>query len=158
VRQLERTAEGAALAALLPGTAGLCFAPGALDVITAERALLLSEAMEVREAAARTGHLLVHIRDGVPMPASVPAGADCEALVSVALDREAEAHLVEWRLQRALGASPRVHAFEFDDDLLALPDGARRDAVRAYLAAHPTGAPGIDGLAASYLSRCIRAR
>ncbi len=158
VRRLGGTPEGAELAALLPGTGGLCFGAGALDVITAERTLLLSEAMEAPEAAARTGHLLVHARDGLPMPSSIPPGADCQALLTVALDREAEAHLVEWRLQHALGASPRLHAFEFDHELLGLPEGARRDAVRAYLAGHPTGAPGIDGLAAGYLSRCLRER
>jgi hypothetical protein len=158
VERLGSTPEGAALAALLPGTRGLCFSSEALDVITAERALLLSEAVGIDEAAARTGHLLVHARDGLPMPATIPAGADCDALVAVALEREAEAHLVEWRLQRALGASPRRHAFEFDDELLGLTDGARRAAVRAYLAAHPAGAPGIDGLGAGYLSRCLRER
>lgn len=156
--RLADTREGAPLAALLAGTAGICFAADAIDVITTERVLLLSDGMETGEAAARLGHLLVHVRDGLPMREAIPRGADCEALLDEALDREAQAHAAEMRLQRALGAVPRRHAFEITDAVLALPEAEQAGAVRAYLEAHPTGAPGIDGLAAGYLERCLRER
>lgn len=157
LERLRSTPEGEALAALERQLRGVCWGPEALDVITTERLVLLSEALEDGEAAARLGHLLVHVRDGLPLRETIPPGADCEALVAEALDREAVAYAAELRLQHALAAAPRLHAFGLER-LVALDPETQRAELRAHLEAHPLGAPGIDALAAGYRERCRRER
>jgi len=137
----------------------MCFAEGGIGVITPTHQLLLASELDDGEDAARLGHLLVHARDGLPLEEDEAprrhAALDCDARVAQALDREAVAHVVEVRLQAALDVRPRRHAFEFTADVLASPNEAEAIAlVRRYLDAHPTGAPGIDGLAAGYRQRC----
>lgn len=150
--RLASVAEGRALGRHLEGHV-LCFAPDGLGVISEERQLLLSEALGDGENAARVGHLLVHARDGLPL--EYGSVTDCDARVARALDREALAHVVEVRLQVALGVTPRHFAFEFAAEVMAADDDASAVAlVRRYLNEHPTGAPGIDGLSAAYHQRC----
>lgn len=155
VERLASVPEGRELARVLDAHV-ICFAPEGLGVITGERQLLLSDALDDGENAARLGHLLVHARDGLPLDSDrAGAGRDCEALVARALDSEALAHVVEVRLQTALEVTPTHFVFEFASQVRAAPDEAHAVAlVRRYLAAHPTGAPGIDGLAAAYHQRC----
>lgn len=158
VARLQSTPLGAALAAELPRTAGLCFSEHALNVVVEDHTLLLASSLPHDEAAARLGHFLVHIRDGLPLREPIDRGADCDALVARALDREAVAYVTEVRLQRALGVTPHALSFEFADDIATLEDAPAIATVRAYLEAHPTGAPHIDGLAAGYRERCLRSR
>lgn len=158
VQRLGTVPEGATLVSLLAGTQGICFGDEALNVVTSDRAFLLASSLEDGEAAARLGHLLIHVRDGLPMGDAIPSDADCDALVREALDREAVAYVAEVRLQRALGVTPRTLAFEFAFELERLDEPSARARVRAYLEEHPTGAPNIDGLSAGYLARCLRER
>lgn len=150
---LERAPAGAALSPLLARTEGMCFSPDAIDVVTTERVLLLSTRSTDEEAAARIGHLLVHVRDGLPLGDLQP-GADCDAEVERALRLESVAYVTEVRLQAALGARPTLRRFEFEGAIAPLDDAAAAEHVLSYLRAHPTGAPGIDGLAAGYRTRC----
>lgn len=140
--------------------AAICFAePGSASVVTTDHVAVLARDLEEGEAAARLGHLLVHLRDGLPLEA-VPEGASdarCDEGVSRALALEATAYVTEVELQRALGAAPRVLRFELGDMLAALPAGEREPAVQRYLAEHPDGAPGIEGLASAYRQRCASA-
>lgn len=133
----------------------VCFAaPGSTSAVDDTHAILLASDLEEGEAAARFGHLLVHLRDGLPDEGL--HRPDCDAAVERALAREATAYVREIELQTEVGARPRMLAFEMSSDVLAAPREEREAIVLAYLRAHPHGAPGIDGLAAGYRERCER--
>ena len=154
--RLRALPEGPALLRAVPaGSARWCF--GAIDpsVVTVERVLLLDASLPEEEAAARAGHLLSHLRDGLPLPATIERGADCDALTRTALRREARAHVLEAELREALGLPPDRYGFE---PALRAASGRRRreEVVHAYLVAHPEGGPHLDGLARSYAARCAR--
>ncbi len=135
----------------------ICFAPaGGLSVVDHDHRIVLAEGLEEGEAAARLGHLLVHLRDGLPDDGLI--GPDCDAAVERALVREASAYVREVLLQTELGARPTTLAFEFAPAVAAALPDARESIVLAYLRAHPDGAPGIDALAAGYRARCESAR
>lgn len=135
----------------------ICFAPpGSPSVVNDAHVVILASDLQEAEAAARLGHLLVHLRDGLPDAELV--GPDCDAAVERALAREATAYVREVVLQAELHAEPRVLAFEFSADVRAAPIELREPLVHAYLREHPHGARGIDGLAAGYRARCETAR
>ncbi len=148
---------GALLAAARDRVREVCFAaPESASVVTTDGALVLARDLDEGEAAARMGHLLVHLRDGLPLEA-VPEGARgarCEAGIERALARESVAYVTEVELQHALAITPRRFRFEFDAVLAALPASERAPHVQRYLAEHPDGAPGIEGLASAYRARC----
>lgn len=157
-RRLGTVTEGAALLdGARTGIARICFGEQtSSSVITRDRVVILARGLEESEAAARLGHLLVHARDGLPIDA-VHGGVDegtCEAEVGEALALEARAYVTEIALQDALGAQPRLLAFEFAADVRAAPASSRERVVLAYLRAHPRGGPGIDGLADAYRLQC----
>lgn len=135
----------------------VCFADaGSASVVTIEHVVLLAADLEEGEAAARLGHLLVHLRDGLPTDV-VHAGLDpaaCDAAVERALSLEAHAYVEEVALQDALGAQPTTLAFEFTPAMRAAAPEARASIALSYLRAHPSGGPGIDGLADAYRARC----
>jgi hypothetical protein len=120
-------------------------------VVTAESVLLLDGAQEEAAAAARMGHLLLHVAERTAL--DPPGDAGCEAWVDAALASEARAFALELRLRRLFGArGPSGYEFEaayFD----AAPD-AREALVLRYLREHPEGGPGLDGLSSGYAERC----
>ncbi|WP_236604107.1 hypothetical protein [Sandaracinus amylolyticus] len=148
--RLASVPEGAAL--LRDHDPRICFAdsPSVIDEQT--HAVLLDRALAAGEAAARLGHLLVHVRDGSPYR----DGPDCDVVVARALDAEARAHALELDLRRALSVTPDVLRYEFEPAYWAVPEHERIALVRAYLESHPDGAPGIDALASGYRARCAR--
>lgn len=159
VSLLASVPEGAALIAATRDRMGrICVAQGGLNAIDDDRTIVLDRALDDAEAAARVGHLLVHVRDGSPYPERAARGADCDAIVARALDREASAHGVELSLRRALGVSRGRLVFPFEEAFWAAADRDREQIVRRWLEEHPDGAPGLDGLAAGYRARCERER
>lgn len=155
VAALRATDEGARWLRRLGQTeVRLCFGAVDVPVVTEDRALLLDARTDDAECAARVGHLVAHVVEGMPMPARIEADADCPALVDRALVAEAEAYAVELRLRRALGLTePR---YEFEADFHASPQQGEAT-ILAYLRAHPEGGPGLDGLGAAYAQRCAMA-
>ena len=145
--------EGAALIASVRDHVGrICFSDGPSVVDEETHAVVLDRALGEGEAAARLGHLLVHVRDGSPYR----DGPDCDVVVARALDAEARAHALELELRRALSVTPDVLRYELEDAFWAAPQSERVALVRVYLASHPDGAPGIDALASGYRDRCER--
>jgi hypothetical protein len=135
----------------------ICFAaPRSTSVVDASHRVMLATELDDGEAAARLGHLLVHLRDGLP-DANLH-GPDCDAAVEHALALEATAYVEEISLQAELAVTPRVLAFEPSAEILAAPPDAREAIMLAYLRAHPNGAPGIDALSTSYRARCESSR
>lgn len=150
--------EGAALLEATRARMGrVCFAPEGPNAIDADLTLVLDRALSDGEAAARVGHLLVHVRDGLPY-VDAPPGTDCDARVAHALDREAEAHAVELELRSALGVGGSRLVFPFEAAFQSAPSHERVALVRRWLEEHPDGAPGLDGLATGYRMRCERER
>jgi hypothetical protein len=130
----------------------ICFGDAAsTSVITRARVVLLADGLEEGEAAARLGHLLVHVRDGLPIDQLHPP---CDAAVEHAMALEARAYVEELALQDGLAAHPTTLAFEFADAVRDAAPDAREGIVRTYLHAHPDGAPGIDGLESAYRELC----
>ena len=137
--------------------ARVCFtSASSASVVTHDRVVILAQGLEEGEAAARLGHLLVHLRDGLPIDAVSPglAAESCDAAVGRALALEAHAYVVEIALQDELGVHPQTLAFEFGDAVRAASGDSREGIVLAYLRDHPTGGQGIDGLAEAYRARC----
>lgn len=155
VARLASVPEGAALIDATRERLGrVCFGRGPSVLEERERHVVLDGALGPGEGAARLGHLLVHVRDGSPY---VP-GPDCDVVVARALDAEARAHALELELRRALSvpAASALSFGELEPAFWAAPEAERVALVRAYLEAHPDGAPGIDGLASGYRARCER--
>jgi hypothetical protein len=125
-----------------------CFGPQ--SELREDGPLILDETLANDEAAARAGHLLLHLLIP-PWPASQ---APCEERIDAALDAEAHAISLELELRQALGVqSPSVgYAFTAEHQQVA-PD-QRIALVARYLRQHPDGAPGVPGLASAYAQRC----
>jgi len=158
VERLRATDDGAALlAGLAPRPLpALCFGRAGPSSVTTEGVILLEAALDDGEAAARVGHLLQHVVEGLPM--AHPHPGDCDAQVGVALVAEARSLSLELRLRRALGVrAPRLR-YPFEGAFWAAPAARREADVLDFLRAHPDGAPGLDALAAGYARRCREAR
>jgi hypothetical protein len=160
---LASTPEGEAILAHLPRRSSppVCFGPAVVSAITTEGVVLFDAGLEGPEAAARLGHLLIHVTEGVPMARPTPE--PCPVQVERALAAEAHALAVEIRLRRALGMTgssgrARRIPYAFEDDFWAAPAGERQVLVLAYLHAHPDGGPGLDALASGYARRCAEGR
>lgn len=157
---LERVPEGARVIGRVPaGAARVCFGRVPVSAVTPDGTVLLEASLGDAEAAARLGHLLLHVIEGPPMPALVPAapalsGAECGAAVRRALVAEAGALALELGLRRALGVTAPALRYEFEQDFWRAPPEAREGVILAYLESHPGGGPGIDALAESYRRRC----
>ncbi len=151
---LQATSEGTALLEALENQeVRVCFSDEErFGVVSDERVVLLPADASDPVLASRLGHLLDHVVNGMPFPASPRPGANCDALIETALSREARAYRLEVRLRRSLGdVSPR---YEFEADMLRAPEEERDGIVTAYLRAHPDGAPNLDALVTGYRSRC----
>lgn len=150
IARLAAVDEGAAVTRRLTGAPRVCFGQVAVSAVSHEGVVLLDSAMPDAEAAARLGHLLLHVLDGSPAPSA--GEADCDAAVRRALDIEARAFAMELRLRQALGVTGLRYGFE--EDLRRAPIEAREATIRAWLEAHPAGGQGVDALAEGYRRRC----
>ncbi len=154
---LGRVPEGREVRDAAPNPPRVCFGPAATSVLTSEEVVLLDSALGEAEAAARLGHLLLHVKRGSPLV--LPADrAGCAAAVESALGVEAEALVLELHLRRALGVATPQIPYTFEGSFWEAAPEARTELVLAYLRAHPDGAPGLDALAAGYARRCREAR
>lgn len=153
VALLEGAPEGAAIAGRVSaGAARVCFGQVPVSAVTPEGVVLLEATLADAEAAARLGHLLLHVVEGSPAPRA--GEPDCEAAVRRALAAEARALAMELRLRRALGVTAPALRYEFEEDFWRAAPGEREGVVLAYLEAHPHGGPGVDALAEGYRRRC----
>ncbi|MRG95306.1 hypothetical protein [Polyangium spumosum] len=137
-----------------------CFGRLGVSSVTTSGVVLVDEALATSEAAARVGHLLTHVAEGLRVEPREGSDESCEVVTTRALAAEAKALSIELGLRRAFGVSPadaRVR-YAFESDFWATPEQAREALVLAYLRAHPDGAPGIDALASGYARRCREAR
>lgn len=149
--RLRETEEGREIADQLGSTeVRFCFGDIEVPVVSEERLLLLTDDEDEDVLAARTGHLLLHVLRGPPLPEPIPRNANCRVLVDQALHAEARAYAVELRLRRELGVLER--RYEFEDAFWRERDGER--VIYDYLVAHPDGGPGLDPLATAYRQRC----
>lgn len=158
LQRLRTTTDGAAVLAALGG-AEVRFCWGDIDspVVDGGQLLLMTEDDPPAQRAARAAHLLHHVAHGLPLPAEIPRGADCEALVAQALAREAEAYALELRLRRRLEApGPR---YDFEPAFWEAAEGDRVALILDYLRAHPDGARNLEALGTGYRQRCeVQAR
>ncbi len=144
--------------ALASHTVSICFGRIGVSSVTTSGVVLIRDTLGTEEAAARVGHLLSHVANGLRVEPGPGAEESCEAITDHALAAEAAALSLELVLRRALGVSdPRVR-FAFEDDFWAAPEDTREALVLAHLRAFPDGAPGIDALASGYARRCREAR
>ncbi len=150
--QLARSAEGAALLEALSREVRFCFGEIDIPVVSEGRVLVLDARPGVPEQAARAGHLLHHVVEGMPYPDEVTADTDCDALVETAIGREAAAYALEARLRRAFELPPT--RYEFEPGFWAAPESDRVALVDRFLRDHPGGARNMDGLIAGYAQRC----
>jgi hypothetical protein len=156
---LDRVPEGREVRNGVPNLAAthVCFGPAAVSALTSDGVALLDAALGDEEAAARLGHLFVHVKRGSPLVLPEDRAA-CDAAVERALAAEAEALALELGLRRALGVRVPKIAYAFEEPFWKAEPRARTELVLAYLRAHPDGAPGIDALASGYARRCREAR
>jgi hypothetical protein len=96
---LGRNSEGKPLLDAARGRYQVCWGEPSVPVIDAQRRLLLPRGATDAEAAARMGHLLLHVVEGIPL-------ADGCGTRALAEQQEKKAHALEARLRAALGASP----------------------------------------------------
>lgn len=156
VERLRSTAEGARALDGWAGPLRMCFGPARPSALTEDGLLLMEANQDEARAAARAGHLALHLVDG--LPAIVAGKGDCEGRVERALAAEARGLALELRVGRELGAPPAEGGpFEVEGVFWQAAPEAREAALVAYLRAHPDGAPGIDALAAGYAKRCAAA-
>jgi hypothetical protein len=159
IAALDRVPEGREVRNVAPNLAAtrVCFGPAAVSASTSDGVVLLDAALGDAEAAARLGHLLLHVKRGSPLVLPEDR-AGCDAAVDRALAAEADALALELRLRRALGVAAPKMSYAFEEPFWKAEPEARTPLVLAYLRAHPQGAPGLDALAAGYARRCREAR
>jgi hypothetical protein len=130
-----------------------CFGPIDRSVVRDDGLLLLDARLPRGADSARVAHLFHHVVEFPDLDA--PAGPPCETLVAQALDSEARALATEIHLRAPARLDP---IYEIEAECAREPLAACTRRMRAYLDAHPHGAPGIDPLAIQYGERCTRAR
>ncbi|MEZ4299449.1 MAG: hypothetical protein R3B70_31145 [Polyangiaceae bacterium] len=151
--RLRGTAEGARVLDAWKGGTRVCFGEVKVSVVTEEGVLLMDASADDARQAARAGHLILHLTDG--LPALVRGGGECERRVDSALALEARALSLELSLLEELKAPPRPGgAWEIEEVYRAAAPAKREEALIGYLRSHPEGAPGVDGLVAGYTRRC----
>ncbi|MDI1429255.1 hypothetical protein [Polyangium sorediatum] len=145
--------------ALAKGGVSFCFGRIGVSSVTTSGAVLIDEALGTEEAAARVGHLLTHVAEGLRVEPRSGEDESCEVITERALAAESAALSLELGLRRAfgVGSSARVR-YEFEGAYWEAPEAAREGLVLDYLRTHPDGAPGIDALASGYARRCREAR
>jgi hypothetical protein len=112
--------------------------------------LLLDESLGDDEAAARAGHLLLHML----LPPWPDSQAPCEERVAQALEAEAHALSLELELRQVLGVTAPKVSYAFAAEHQQSPPDQRIPLIEKALRQHPNGAPGIPGLASAYAQRC----
>ncbi len=154
--RLDDAPDGAALITRASSLPLVCFGQVDLSVVTTEGIVLFDKTLDDDEGAARLGHLLAHIVDGMPM--ANPRDADCEAQVNDALHLEAKTLSLELRLRRDLHVRAKRQVYEFEDRYWATEEPIREQFLWDYLRDHPDGGPGLDALANGYAKRCRGSR
>lgn len=139
-------------------TPDVCFGEPAYSVVTTEGVLLMDRRLDKGEAAARVGHLLLHVASGALALDPTPGDAGCEAAVDAALRAEARAMALEIRLRRDLGVSSARSPIEPTPEFWRAAPALREALLLDYIRAHPDGAPGLDALVTGYTRRCKEAR
>lgn len=130
-----------------------CFGKSTHAGVLKSGTLLLPATQDISRSAARAAHLTVHLTDGLTQLVDSPG--DCQTTVHQALEKEAQALLVELRILDETKAPPAADAaLELEQVYHNAPVDRRETVVRRYLAEHPQGAPGLDGLVAGYTKRC----
>jgi hypothetical protein len=132
--------------------ATFCFGVRDISVVTTDAELIIDGRPDDREVAARVAHLLHHVVDGYPM--TDEPGGDCGERVETALDREASALALELRTRRALDVTDPRTRFDFEESYFSLDEPEATESIDRYLHEHPTGGPGVEGLAIAYRERC----
>jgi len=154
--RLDDAPDGALLMTRTSSLPLVCFGKVDLSVVTTEGIVLFDNRLDDDEGAARLGHLLAHIVNGMPM--ANPRDVDCETQVNDALQLEAQALSLELRLrknlQRDVQKRAKRQAYEFEAGYWATEEPKREQFLWDYMRAHPNGAPGLDGLAHGYAKRC----
>lgn len=127
---------------------GCCF--GQQSELYEDGPLILDETLADEEAAARAGHLLLHIL----LPPWPDSQAPCAQRVAHAVEAEAHALSLELELREVLGVpNPKVNYAFAAEHQQAAPD-QRIPLIERALRQFPDGAPGIPGLANAYAQRC----
>lgn len=154
LERLRSRPEGDPIVARLRGRSPtICFGDPPFSAVTTDGVILMQSRLTEREAAARLGHLLVHVIEGLPMER--PGPGSCEQQVDEALGAEARALAVEIRLRRALDVGPDpALRYEFEAPFWQAAPDAREPVILHYLREHPDGGPGVDALASAYRQRC----
>ncbi|HET9958823.1 MAG TPA: hypothetical protein VFQ61_30225, partial [Polyangiaceae bacterium] len=125
----------------------LCFGAGDSTSVEGQN-INLPSAWERREQAGRAAHLALH-RAAPPFP---PSRTSCEVRVERAIQREVEAHLLEFDVRRVLGVTGFRYPFERDLDTMAREQ--RAEWLREYFLSHPEGEHGVPGFVSQYRKRC----
>jgi hypothetical protein len=146
---LPRLATPDALAlAKAPGFDGWCF--GQHSEVQENGSLFLDESLADDEAAARAGHLLLHLI----VPPWPDSQAPCPERVNAAVEAEARALSLELSLRDVLGVTAPKVAYAFADEHRRAAPDQRVATIARYLRQYPGGAPGIPDLAGAYAQRC----
>lgn len=132
----------------IPDLGAWCF--GEESELRDKGPLLLDQALSDDEAAARAGHLLLHVL----VPPWPTSRATCEARVAAAMNTEAHALSLELELRQVLGVTaPKVNYAFAAEHQQATPE-QRISLIERALLQYPDGAPGVPGLAGAYAQRC----
>jgi hypothetical protein len=146
---LPRLATPDALAlAKAPGFDGWCF--GQHSEVQENGVLSLDESLAGDEAAARAGHLLLHLI----VPPWPDSQAPCPERVNAAVEAEARALSLELALRDVLGVSAPKVAYAFADEHRQAAPDQRVALIARFLRQYPNGAPGVPDLAGAYAQRC----
>lgn len=134
----------------------ICFVSGASMLVEGEH-MLVDASLSDERAAARVGHLALHVAQPPWMPPSSVTPSDrraatCDQRVEQALQRETEAWTLELEVARRLGAGS-ARAYPFEPRYWRTPVAQRRGMLESLLAAGDA-AQGVPALAESYRARC----
>jgi hypothetical protein len=151
---LDSTGPGRDLLRRAPALPRICFGDVAEPAITSEGVVLLDPRDDDGEAAARLGHLVLHVVEGLPMSGATGPERPCRERVDDAVRAEARAHALELELRRRLGVTRPRAPFAFENAYWAAPQDRRVEVIRAWFEAHPAGGGGVPGFVDAYGRAC----
>jgi hypothetical protein len=112
--------------------------------------IVLDETLGDDEAAARAGHLLLHLL----LPPWPAAQTPCDERVAHALEAEAHALSLELELRDVMGVTNPKVSYAFAAEHQQAPPEARVPLIAKVLGQFPDGAAGVPALAGAYAQRC----
>lgn len=153
-QRLGSVSRGRTLLSNAPRHVAICFRQSDETALTSDGVVRLDPRDGDGQSAARLGHLLLHLAQGLTRLDPAQHAGGCASFVAHTLRAEAAAHALELELRRDLHVPTDEQGFPFAADYWRAAPAHRVDVIFRYLQNHPDGTEQLPGFAGNAWRRC----